>query len=172
MSCPDWRSLVAHRFAPDGREAADWPAARAHLEECPACRRRALALDPTLVFAGLNRLQERAQPPSLDTDEIRRSLRTMRRTQALAARHSRLTLPGRVAAALVLALAALLLGGVPTGGPASEPAGAGFGYPWLPQSEVASPPFVEAVGRPEARIYQLGQEDFSLVMIVDENLDV
>ena len=33
-------------------------------------------------------------------------------------------------------------------------------------------PLIEAIDRPQARIYQLGEDDLSVVMIVDESLDV
>ncbi|MDX1501014.1 MAG: hypothetical protein R3325_01540 [Thermoanaerobaculia bacterium] len=183
MSCPDWNDLTAHRYAPDGREPAGWEAALAHLDSCGRCRRRALAADPTLLF----RHAATSALPAGEVERIRVSVDALRRAGRLEApeRRSRRNRRryGSVAAALVLAALALLaVGGrfdsppsapaTPVAAPPADAASMRFGDRRVAPLDLATPPMVEAIDRPGARIYQLPQEDLSLVMIVDESLDV
>jgi hypothetical protein len=71
VDCPDWATLVAHRYAAPplfGEAAAaappdDWDAAVAHLESCSRCRPAALAADPSLMFVTL-------EPPRVDDADV------------------------------------------------------------------------------------------------------
>ncbi len=184
MSCPDWRPLVAHRRAPDGEPPPRWAAALAHLERCERCRREALALDPSLVFSSL-------RAPAADRSdreaarEIAAGVRTLVRAREAerslggAARRARRR-AGFAAAALALAATlsltthaarhATLPGAAAARGPFA--AGAPALDEVAPATEAATPALVDALDRPQARIYQLGQDDLSVVMIVDESLDV
>lgn len=176
MSCPDWRRLLRYRFDDDRRQPDGWGDAVAHLAECGACRAEAVAIDPTLIFV--------APPPEpalepRQLDEIKRSVNTARRARDVETAVSR---PAGVvrrfgAAAAMLAVLFLLPPAavgppdslVPAGIPGLEEVENVAGGA-LPPAVVS--PMIEPLDRPQARIYQLGQEDLSLVMVVDESLDV
>ncbi len=190
MSCPDWRALVAHRWARDAEPPPEWAAALAHLEECDGCRRAALALDPSLVFsrlagAGFDRSERSERSVHDEAREIAAGVRTLVRAREAERTLGRSSRPaarraGLAAAALALGAALFLTTHASrhAGAPAA-PARGPFvaGAPALdevapPSAEAASPALVDALDRPQARIYQLGQDDLSVVMIVDESLDV
>lgn len=172
IACPDWRAALAHRFDREADEPAEWDVLVAHLGECPSCRGRALELDPTLVFGDLRREPAAAG----EADAVRRSVEVMRRL----GRRGQLSWrrAGRAAAAILLPAAGLILSfelllAPPHEGQPPPASGAALlGELLVPAAELPAPPFVEALDRPQARVYQLGQEDLSVVMIVDENLDV
>lgn len=126
QTCPDWSTLLAHRFAEPSRfgddqasaEPAGWPAALAHLEACPDCRVTALAIDPSLLFELLPvpaiddreveamRLAVRGmvQAHEVETREAARRVTASPRWRGLAAvRGSAALWRGVAAAALVLA---------------------------------------------------------------------
>jgi len=175
-ACPDLRATLAHRFEPAADEPVGWDALVAHLDGCSACRERALALDPTLLFTGLRR--DPVAPGEIET--VRDSVRIMRR-MGRARGHRRFSwrAAGRAAAVLLLPAVGLILSlqllPAPGGDGQAPPVTTGaalLGDLLVPASELPAPPFVEALDRPQARVYQLGQEDLSVVMIVDENLDV
>ncbi len=116
MKCHDWRSQLAHRLDPDRPILPNWREAREHLEDCPSCRRAALAIDPTLVFRGAA-----AWSPGEDESEsIRLAVRALRRTGQLredsataeARVRGRLRDRRRIAAAVLFAAALALLPGV------------------------------------------------------------
>ena len=187
--CPDWRTLTAHRHAREALEPAGWPEALAHLDGCPACRRAALAADPTLAFRCLPGL------PALPAESEAREIESMRQGVAALCAARRLEAPRergawkQWAAAAGLAAAALCLGSAPglPHAPAvpapSVPALAGARsaaavVPLAPTPRFASepvpmPPMVEELNRPAARVYQMdGGKNLSVVMIVDERFDV
>ena len=211
----DWRSLAAHRLDPQREEpeAAAWAAALAHLDGCPACRRAALAADPTLVF---RRLQS-AVPIASESEEIAavqqavaglRSAARFGSSPAGAGRSSFNLSFGppsawpRWAAAAVLAVAALAAGSAGPGrpAPAAAPLTAALappapllavmpatfrtvaGGPLRPAQmtlraaqmplHAAQMPMLEELDRPDARVYQIDGGNLSVVMIVDEGLDV
>lgn len=185
MNCPNWEPLVEHRLR--GRaEPAGWREALAHATVCRTCRRRALALDPSLLFGLLARspTEPVEEPDFLEAlpARVRAARRAREIERSLGPAHRR-RVPA--AAAALLVAAGLLLathGGRVTPSPplaegerAARPAIAGWALREMvrPAAEAAPPPLIEALDRPQARIYQLGQDDdLSLVMIVDESLDV
>ena len=170
MSCPDWEGLVAHRRQPSAAEPAAWPAAIGHLRGCAACRRRAFAADPTLVF----QLTPEPVPRPAEVEAMRQGVAALRNATRLrpggAGRGARgpAIAAGRAAAAAGLLL--LALSQTPSG-PSGE-ATAGGGHPIAMPPELSLLPVVEDVNRPLARVYQLGSGDLEVVMIVDETLDV
>jgi hypothetical protein len=186
--CPDWGALTGHRHTAGPDEPAGWEEAVAHLDGCPACRRTALAADPTLVFRRLPALP----PPVLDlapaalaaeVEAIRLAVAGMRTARRLAPppERSLLRRSRHWGAAAGLAIAALSLGATP----ALRPAPHGIASLTAPRTvRLLSPPaavrlvsdrvpMVEELNRPAARVYQMdGGENLSVVMIVDERLDV
>ena len=170
MSCHDWRALLAHRFDPAVGEPDDWSEAEAHLEACESCRRKALAIDPTLAF----RSAATWEPEPGETAAIRQAVRTLRRASALetsegkaggSTRHS----GPRVAAALFALV--LALHPSTTARNPMEPAPAAPG-PRLVRVTGPAAPAIEGVDRPDARVYEWGADDLSVVMVVDESMDV
>ncbi len=156
MSCPDWLALTAHRFDRSCEEPSGWSEALAHLDDCPACRRAALAIDPALAFS------RPSAPQEIDVESILMGVKVLRR-----ASRSRRSRPWREAAAAA-ALASIALWVAPSGAPIQEvQIGESAPIPY-----VENLPTVEAVDRPEARIYQLADDELSMVMIIDETLDV
>jgi hypothetical protein len=61
-------------------EPAEWPDAAAHLASCGACRRIALAIDPTLLFQGL---AEPSTDATSDIEAMRQAVSSLRRARAL-----------------------------------------------------------------------------------------
>ncbi len=172
-ACPDWTALAAHRRDRDGAEPAAWGEALAHLDGCPACRRAAPAADPTLLFRRLARveapLDERAE-----VEAVLQGVTALRAARRVAQRSGRGRSWARWAAAAVLAFLALSMDneGLPralhTAGSRSLAAAA------VPAAMGRLPLLdgIEGPARAGARIYQLEGEDLSVVMIVDESLDV
>ena len=154
MSCWNWQALTAHRFDPDGREPEDWDEALAHLEGCADCRRQAFALDASLAFR-----RPRAVPAP-DVETLLAGVETLRRHSPPKRR-----LPWRQ----VTAASALLTIGLWVAPSAKVP----IAEMQEPIPFVENLPVVEAVDHhPEVRIYQLADDEVSVVMIVDETLDV
>jgi hypothetical protein len=191
MSCPDWRSLAGQRDGRDG-DVPGWDAAVAHFDGgCPSCRRAALAAEPTLVFRGLRAAGMSAAREASEVAAVRQAvdaMRTARRVDAIGGR-SRLVRrsSGRVRWvrwAAAAALTALSLAVPADRGPrrsepapqvaATRPAGAPVRSAAVPAAFAgeADLPTVEGVNRPGARVYHMEGEGLSVVMIVDETLDV
>ena len=198
MSCPEivWDRALAHRFDPQASEPADWPTLESHLETCADCRRRAVAVDPSLLFS-----LRPPEPPASQAGPrneaaamieavatMRRTARVERhaeenRTWARRLGHARWT---RWVAAAAVAVAALSYGALGMGGlSADDPAGGAVRVeapapsPHLPEilqrvEAARSVPVFEGLNRPEARVYEWMSEDsdVAVLMIVDENLDV
>lgn len=177
MSCPDWRSLLKHRLETVELEPpAEWPQAVEHLERCPACRRQALSLDPSMLFA------VSAPLPVSDDEvgEIKANVRTLVRARAAERTTHRLRRGlGRIAAAAAVVGLMVLM---PThssrqalspGAAAPTPAGDAALSTLGDEAFAEAPaPVIEPLDLPAARIYQLGGGDFSIVMVVDDSIDV
>ena len=180
MSCPDWKSLVAHRVgptaSPDREPPAEWPRAIEHLSDCLACRQRALSLDPSLLFV--------VQAPLPVSDDevagIKANVRTLVRARAAerTSHHLRRRLGRVAAAAAVVGLLVLLPTHSPRRPGSVEDVAPGPAVETTPfvQSEgalaEAPAPVIEPLDLPSARIYQLSGGDLSVVMVVDDSIDV
>jgi hypothetical protein len=178
MSCPDWRRLVALGDAAAGvEEPPEWHSAVEHLRHCSACRPEALAADPSLVFV------EAAgwQASEAEVEELIGGVRAVNRLKVRdrAASTTARRWPGLAAAAL-LAVGLALMGGSSAleRGSGERPARSTSAL-FPAQQEVSSlrvgsglTPVVEELDRPDARVYQLRQEDLAIVMIVDETFDL
>ena len=172
----DWDALLAHRFDPELDEPREWSAAREHLQECASCRREAATLDPTIAFRGAAAWA----PSEDDVDAMRNAVRTLRRTGDLRAAAAAPHAPGaraqgrrRIASAALFAAAIALLPGAVDRG-AFEPLEptASLGAVTRPAVQGPVAPAIDGLDRPEARVYEWGAEDLSVVMVVDESLDV
>ncbi|HXU34404.1 MAG TPA: hypothetical protein VN851_27840 [Thermoanaerobaculia bacterium] len=199
-ACPslNWRELLAPRFERSSSNAEPEGLAEAlvHFDACPACRREACRIDPTLIF---RRLPAAALDFDLEAERMRLAVAGMRASERVETRRAaafggglggrplarRLRSHGvRWTLAAGLAAASLVLGGRgdlagsggrPLSGRAGSLAVTGGAVPARLdrfQAPVAVESAVEDLGRPEARIYQLDGERLSVVMIVDEKLDV
>ncbi|HVF61422.1 MAG TPA: hypothetical protein VNJ70_16560 [Thermoanaerobaculia bacterium] len=173
-ACPDWTALAAHRRERDGAEPAAWSEALAHLDDCPACRRAAPAADPTLLFRRLARveapLDERAE-----VEAVLQGVTALRAARRVAQRSGRGRSWARWAAAAVLAFLALSMDNEGL----SRALHTAGNRPLAAAAVPAAPgrlPLLDGIEGPAARagarIYQLEGEDLSVVMIVDESLDV
>lgn len=116
MSCPDWKGLTAWRRERNGRDAvepAGYREALAHLDAgCTACRRQALAADPTLMFRAVPVMEI---PEAQEVDEVvamRQAVAAMRTASRMEALETRRTRQGwwKWASAAMLAVAALSVG--------------------------------------------------------------
>lgn len=184
QTCPDWRALVAHRKDPLSEEPAGWQEALAHLDGCPVCRREAPAADPTLLFRRLPALDMGAAAEAAEVESMIQAVATLRTARRLETpeRASRAAWK-RWSAAAALATVALSLGAghglrrEPTVSLSSlpVPSRSGTVVPAAVSPRFASDqvPVVEELNRPAARVYQMdGGKNLSVVMIVDERLDV
>jgi hypothetical protein len=179
MTCPDWRRLAAARDASPA-DPAGWEDALVHLDGCAACRRAAVEADPTLIFRRL---------PALalgegEVEAMRLRVSALRGARAVTgpAASTRL-LPRRlawqpVAAAAALAVAMLAGGHAPGGisGAGATPAAASRALPGsMPPelgAELAAQPLLEELDQPYDHVVQWNAEDVSMVLVVDERLDV
>jgi len=185
--CAEWprlEALIARRLErADDSAALLSSSALAHVEACPECRGLALRFDPTIALQPL----AAADPvdPSAALDEAAEVEAMLQAVETLRRAH-----PGRgraaggptwrVAAAVLLAAGALYQ--LPARGPrvAEKPTvetlfenlGTLPSDAELVRAAFAVQPVVEDLDRPDARVYQLGGGDVSVVMIVDETLDV
>ncbi|HEX3531299.1 MAG TPA: hypothetical protein VH988_29915 [Thermoanaerobaculia bacterium] len=178
MSCPNWRVLASHR-----EEEAAWDAAVAHFDGgCRLCRRDALTAEPTLVFRQLRGVGPAAMSPAQEASEVdavRQAVAAMRTASRVESRSKRAGWK-RWAAAAALAAAAL-----------SIPADNAWRHLTAERQELASQPesmlrgavvpaaygreadpALSGTGRPGARVYHMDGDGMSVVMIVDESLDV
>jgi len=187
MSCPDWRGLARRRGPLHGADPAGWDDAVTHFENgCPSCRRAALLAEPMLVFrrlrgsAAAGAAEMSAAQEASEVDSVRQAVAALRAAGRVDASRSRRFVHWRWAAAAALTAAALSI-------PAdnawqqhqdrralASPAAAALRGAILPAafSGDAELPTVEGVNRPGARIYHMDGEGLSVVMIVDESLDV
>jgi hypothetical protein len=185
MSCPDWRAL-----SPDSPATEAWTAAVAHFDGgCSQCRRDALKAEPTLVFRSLRSAPAASMGSTSmgSTDSASMgSIESMRQAVAAMRAASRVeptvhhTAWKRWAVAAGLVLAAL---SIPADNVRKHPERAASGNPRpaaamlgavMPAALVGDVdlPTVEGVNHPDARVYHMDGEGLSVVMIVDESLDV
>jgi len=176
VSCFDWPRLLEHRFDGDLEAPREWPRARRHLESCEACRREAATVDPTLVF----RHAAAWSPDPAEADAVRLAVRALRRTAALSAsvaagRSDSGTRRGRqrLVSAVLFALVLALMPGrsARRSVERAEPAPPAFAARIVP-GEGLTAPAIEGVDRPQARVYEWAADDLSVVLVVDESLDV
>ena len=163
MSCPDWTTLAAHRRERRGAEPDGWQAALAHFDACSACRREALAADPTLVF---RRMPEVAMTPAAEAAEaasMRQAVAAMRTASRVEASQRSSAGWRRWAAAAVLTVAALPLGR--DGGQVPAERARLAAAPVPVSALVAEPP----PGEDLSPDYQVDSEGFSVVMLYDDN---
>jgi hypothetical protein len=184
----------------EGSEPAGWGEALTHLDGCTLCRRQALAADPTLVFRRLAAVPAAAMTPAeerSEADSVRAAVAAMRaasrldslRLDSLNTRPRTSSLWKRWsmgAMAAVLALAAVVVPServVPSSsskvaadaaifregrvevGPLDEPVAAA-------QQVDLEESVVEGVNLPDARVYHMSGDGLSVVMVVDESLDI
>jgi hypothetical protein len=168
------RGIAGHEGAPDV-DPPEWAPARRHLGVCAECRRAALALEPTLLFAAL-------PAPAVGPDEIA----SMQEAVAALVRAGRIdgevgrgrrALGGRLrGVAAAAAVAALALVADPGARPVDpQPGGelaAAVDFAGEDPFAPVYPAVLEELDRPEARVYQIPAEGYSVVMIVDASLDV
>jgi len=173
MTCAELRRLAPESLLASELEPVEHRRAAEHLRQCPECRRQAVAADPAVLFLDLPSLEVTAA----DVKAVRSAVGAMRRARVLENETSRpVSRWWRHAAAAAL-LAALLL--VPGDTPVEHEAGDGsLGLETLIDeggflaSATEPSSIIENLNRPQARIYQLTEDDLSLVMIVDETLDL
>jgi hypothetical protein len=179
MSCPDWNVLAAHRRDRHGAEPEGWGEALAHLDGCQLCRRQALAADPTLVFRRLAAVpavmtddQERAE-----ADAVRQAVAAMRaasRLDSLEPRQRGSAGWRRWPMAAALVLVALSAPSNHSSPGRRVAAAALEGFPSMPETRQVDlgSPVVEGVNLPGARVYHMSGEGLSVVMVVDESIDI
>jgi len=185
VSCPDWTSLTAHRLDKrGGAEPEGWSDALAHFDGgCQLCRKAALKADPTLVFRQLARVpaatmteaQERAE-----VDSVRQAVAAMRaasRLESLKGRRRGFAAGGwkRWSAAAALAL-------VTVTAPSDDARRAAQLRDDLVEESLevsvqavrqtgAAPILEGGVDLPGTRVYQLGDNELSVVMVFNESFD-
>lgn len=166
MSCgryavADWEALLAHRFARGEDDPPELAEALGHLDDCAACRRTAVEIDPLLLFRGARELGEGPDVAQL-TAAVRAGRRLRRLERRTGGRRRAGVAAALAAGALLLAPSALVR--APEAPPPAPEAGASL--------DVSASPVIENLDRPGARVYQWGSETVSVVMVVDESLDV
>jgi hypothetical protein len=175
VTCPsaaEWRALTAHRREASLEEPAGWEAAVEHLDGgCKACRQTALDADPTLVFRRLPAVEA----GDADIAAMIHAVSVLRTASRIAPERRRGTGWQRWASAAALLLAALSSGSSPALRDTLVPSISRITE--VPRSAAALParmqmmPALEGLDRSEARIYQMEQDDFSVVMVVDPKFE-
>lgn len=190
MSCPDWTSLTAHRRdkrSPEPPEPEAWSEALAHFDGgCKVCRKAALKSDPTLVFrhlpaasaAAMTEAQERAE-----VDAVRQAVAGMRaasRLDSLETRKRAALLGGwrRWSAAAALTMMAVTIPSDDTRQVRRQAAIFRDGLmaeqvAWQTAPAAPDTPVLEGgVDLPDARVYHQSYDGLSVVMVVDESLEI
>lgn len=167
LSCPDWSRLAAVRSALDRNESAEpegWAEAVAHFDACTLCRKDALKADPLLVFRRMAPVESTPAEDDLEIESMQQAVAAMRTARRLEAR-GRFAGWRRWAAAAVLAGVSLSVGRDKV--PQLERAAA------APPALVSVPaaPVLDGIDRPEARVYEMGDDEFSTVMVIDESYE-
>lgn len=170
MSCPEWSRLAARR----DEEPEGWAEALGHFDGCPRCRPEALKADPLLVFRRLPVAELSPAAERSEAESMRLAVAAMRNAGRLDSSH-RFAGWRRWAAAAVLALASLAVSRDRAPRPISHSisgiAAAAVAKPAV-QHAAGEPAAIEGLNRPGARVYHMDGEGLSVVMIVDESLDV
>jgi hypothetical protein len=164
VNCPDWSRLAAARNARDeSTEPEGWAEAMEHFDSCAPCRKEALKADPLLVFRRMPAVEITPAEEHLEIESMQQAVAAMRTARRLETR-GRFAGWRRWAAAAVLAGISLGVG--------RDKA------PQLEQAAVASPapmsvaaPVLDGIDRPEARVYEVGDDEFSAVMVIDESYE-
>lgn len=171
MSCPDWTALAAHRHERWAVEPDGWQTALEHFDSCPACRREALAADPTLLF---RKLPEIATPAGEEAEvrSMRQAVAAMRAASRIESSQRSFAGWRRWAAAAVLAVAALSLGrdGAYRLDHAAMLA-VSAAPAWAQPVSGPEPPLHEGLDLPGARLYQHDQKELRVLMVYDESFD-
>lgn len=169
LSCPDWSRLAAVRDARDARdnegtEPEGWAEAVAHSDACSLCRKEALKADPLLVFRRMATPEITPAEERLEVESMQQAVAAMRTARRLETR-GRFAGWRRWAAAAVLAGISLGVGRDKV--PQLEQAAAAPPAPVVSSGYTAAP-VLDGIDRPEARIYEVGDDEFSAVMVIDE----
>jgi hypothetical protein len=184
LSCETWSELVSkgERLLREGSPERLW--AERHFSHCPSCAERAFLLDPSWA---LNRLEKQsfthAEIASLKLSlleagrlrEVESSVRPRRRAIQAAAALAVLTLVvaggvrWRIAGSFGASGESQVSGTVTE---ARAPTALGERSRAVVTGVDLSRPTVGSVAPAAARVYDFGQEDFSLVMVVHETLDL
>lgn len=168
LSCPDWSRLAAV-CDNEGAEPEGWAEAVAHFDACALCRKEALKADPLLVFRRMATVEITPAEERLEVESMQQAVAAMRTARRLETR-GRFAGWRRWAAAAVLAGISLGVGRDKV--PQLEQV-AVIETPPAPASVAA--PVLDGIDRPEARVYEVGDDEFSAVMVIDpsfESLDV
>lgn len=178
--------MSCERLSTSSRQAAEFDelsrteraGALAHLESCVPCRRAVLASDPSLVFS-LGSAGSTSEVGEGEVERMRVGVAALRRARGHRAGVSGLVAGLRSAAAAALLAVALVssdgVGRAPArspGGSAKLETGSATPFSRVAGTEPAGSSVLENLDRPLARVYQLTEEDLSLVMIVDETLEL
>jgi hypothetical protein len=181
VSCPDWTALTAHRLDNGGgAEPEGWSEALAHFDGgCQLCRKAALKSDPTLVFRRLAQVpavamteaQERAE-----VDSVRQAVAAMRAASRLekGSRRGVLQAGGwkRWSAAAALALVTVTVPSNEARHKQAAPSAEVLEFPMQAARQTGNAPVLEGgVDLPGARVYHLGDQELSVVMVFDESFD-
>ncbi len=191
MSCPDWQAVCRrHDAAPDDAskrrvadealewrvadEALEWQSALSHLDGCPACQSAAPAFDPTLLFRRLPALEADRD----DVEAMKLAVAGMRRGQTIERRGSVARPWLRAAAVAAVLLGSLMLRGGGVGPEAVAPvADATDGVtpdgvtpaaslaPAASDIDLWRMPLIETVDPTYGPIFQVDDDDFSLVLV-------
>lgn len=172
MSCPDWTALAAHRQERWGVEPDGWQTALEHFDSCPACRREALAADPTLLFRNLPEIARTPADEEAEVQSMRQAVAAMRSASRIET-SQRFFAWRRWAAAAVLALAALSIGrdGGSTLDRTTDVAVSSMPAPVMLPVGGPEPPLHEGLDLPGARIYQHDEEQLRVLMVFDPSFD-
>ncbi|MDH3743486.1 MAG: hypothetical protein OES47_00115 [Acidobacteriota bacterium] len=169
-ACPDWQRIArsADRFLAE--DCADRRRTLRHMEACPSCRRSALELDPTLAVANLPAVEVSKS----EIEAVKRQVQAMRRVRAIEVGKRRPVLSHVAVVMLMVGLGLFLPGRVidPAGSVAQGGVGGGVLFDEASREAASSLALVESITPSTARIYQLDQADFPIVMIVDESIDL
>ena len=189
MSCPDWRSLCAHREAAAddtvkrrvaddawnrrvADDAPEWLAALRHLDRCRSCQAAAPAFDPTLMFRRLPALEVGRD----DVEAMKQAVAGMRRGQTIERRSTSARPWLRVAAVAAVLLGSLMLSGARDLPPQIAPA-ANVPEVGLTPKAVASEvdlwrmPLIETADPSYGSIIQVVDDDI-VVLVVSSDVDV
>jgi hypothetical protein len=138
MTCEPWRDLLVHEGLDEMSEARR-EEYLLHLESCPPCRRAAVLIDPTVAFSLLPTESVR----EAEVEEIRRTVRALRRSRTLGAPRPSGWLTASALAAMIAVVILLVpersISLSPEEIPFAGAVGVGSGLVEIPRTAAASP---------------------------------
>ncbi|MFQ5526026.1 MAG: hypothetical protein ACE5GX_07155 [Thermoanaerobaculia bacterium] len=180
MSCPVWEDLAASADELLQESSPERLRAERHFRECPECAGKAFLLDPSWAV----RRMDDSEFDAKEISELQEELVESGRIRALDRRVGSRAARWRIAAAAALIALAAVAGMLANRSSVVSTAAVADPIDTVEPTRAAevrtvdsgladvSLPAIGSLAPAAARVYEIGEEDFALVMVVHETLDL